>query len=132
MLAFKAHGMPLSFMGVIGIIGLSGVVVNDSVVMVSFINKVITTNKGQGSKYYIQKIAEGAKKRLRPIILTTLTTVAGLIPTAYGIGGDAKTLVPVVIAMAYGLLFATFLTLIFVPSIYMVSMDIKKLFLKKE
>ena len=132
MLAFKAHGMPLSFMGLIGIIGLSGVVVNDSVVMVSFINKVIKTNKGRGSKYYIQKIAEGAKKRLRPIILTTLTTVAGLIPTAYGIGGDAKTLVPVVIAMAYGLLFATFLTLIFVPSIYMVGMDVKKLFLRKE
>ena len=122
--------MPLSFMGIIGIIGLSGVVVNDSVVMVSFINKVIKSDRGQSTKYYIQKITEGAKKRLRPIILTTLTTVAGLMPTVYGIGGDAKTLVPVVLAMAYGLLFATLLTLIFVPAVYMVSMDIKKLFLR--
>jgi multidrug efflux pump subunit AcrB len=130
LLAFKAHGMPLSFMGIIGIIGLTGVVVNDSVVMVSFINRVIKSDTGQSTKYYIQKITEGAKKRLRPIILTTLTTVAGLIPTVYGIGGDAKTLVPVVMAMAYGLLFATLLTLIFVPAIYMVSMDIKKLFLR--
>ena len=130
LLAFKAHGMPLSFMGIIGMIGLTGVVVNDSVVMVSFINRVMKSDTGQGTKYYIQKITEGAKKRLRPIILTTLTTVAGLIPTVYGIGGDAKTLVPVVMAMAYGLLFATLLTLIFVPAIYMVSMDIRKLFLR--
>ena len=62
--------------------------------------------------------------------MTTVTTVAGLLPTAYGIGGNAKTLVPAVMAMAYGLLFATVLTLIFLPSLYMINEDIHNFFRK--
>jgi multidrug efflux pump subunit AcrB len=71
-------------------------------------------------------IAEGAKERLRPVILTTLTTVIGLLPTAYGIGGSSPMIRPVAIALCYGLLFATTLTLIFIPVIYTIRQDIAR------
>jgi len=125
LLAFTAHGMSLSFFGIIGIIGLIGVVINDSVIMVDFINKLFTSEKSDNPEGIIEKIVEGAKQRFRPVALTTLTTVAALLPTVYGIGGDAKMLVPAVLAMAYGLLFATLLTLILIPSLYMVNDDLK-------
>ena len=130
LLAFTAHGIPLSFMALIGVIGLSGVVINDSIIMVSFINGVIKKNGNADSDTIIDSIAAGARQRLRPIVLTTVTTVLGLLPTVYGIGGDAKILVPTVLAMSYGLLFATLLTLIFVPALYMVNEDIKMLMKK--
>ena len=128
LLAFTLHGVPLSFMGLIGMIGLSGVVVNDSVVMVDFINKVFKSNPAADNKTVIDNVANGAKQRLRPVILTTVTTVMGLLPTVYGIGGNAMVIVPVVMAMAYGLLFASFLTLFFIPSLYMANNDMRKLF----
>jgi multidrug efflux pump subunit AcrB len=124
LIAFTLHGMPLSFFGVIGIIGLSGVVVNDCIVMVDFINKSWKNNNG--SKNMLKIIAEGAKERLRPVILTTLTTVIGLLPTAYGIGGSSPMIRPVAIALCYGLLFATTLTLIFIPVIYTIRQDIAR------
>ncbi|MCD6580060.1 efflux RND transporter permease subunit, partial [bacterium] len=126
LLAFKLHNMPLSFMGIVGIIGLSGVVVNDSVIMVDFINRLIKNNSDTNNKNtLINMIIEGAQKRLRPIILTTITTVAALIPTVYGIGGDVSSLKPTVMALGYGILFATTLTLILIPSLYVISIDIK-------
>ncbi len=123
MLTFVLHGVTLSFLGVIGIIGLSGVVVNDSIVMVDFINKLIKT-AGDRNEFKTM-VALGASKRLRPVVLTTLTTVAGLMPTVYGLGGYSGLLVPITMAMAYGLLFATTLTLFFIPSLYMVQLDFK-------
>jgi len=122
MLALIIHGITLSFLAIIGIIGLMGVVVNDSVIMVSFINEVFEKNKDKES--IKNNITEGAKKRLRPVILTTLTTIAGLLPTAYGLGGEGGMLVPIVLSIAYGLLFATTLTLIFIPSLYLIRLDI--------
>ena len=128
-LSFTAHGIPLTFFGAIGIIGLSGVVVNDSIVMVDFINEIFKKTEDNDDTV-IMKIASGAKNRLRPVILTTITTVAGLLPTVYGIGGDAGMLVPTVMGMAYGILFATTLTLILLPSLYMINVDVKKVFHK--
>ncbi len=126
LVAFQLHGIPLSFMAIIGVIGLSGVVVNDSIIMVEFINKL--KKKGAATKAELfDNISEGATQRLRPIIMTTVTTVAALLPTVYGIGGNALTLVPTVMAMAYGLLFATVLTLVFVPCLYMINEDISGL-----
>ncbi len=129
LLAFYFHNIPLSFMALVGIIGLSGVVVNDSVVMVAFINKLVKENNSSSLK---DDIAEGAKQRLRPIILTTLTTVAGLLPSVYGIGGDVQSLVPVVMALSYGLIFATLVTLIMVPSLFLIIRDIRNLFVRSE
>lgn len=125
-LALIIHGIPLSFLAMIGIIGLSGVIVNDSVIMVDFINKVFRADKKKENLRAL--IATGAKKRLRPVILTTLTTVAGLLPTIYGLGGDAGMLVPIVMSIAYGLSFATTLTLIFIPALYMIRLDVLMLF----
>ena len=127
LLAFRLHGVPLSFMGIIGMIGLMGVAVNDSVVMIDFINSVFKEHPAKDRLHQMANIARGAKQRLRPVILTTVTTVAGLLPTVYGIGGDAKVIVPVVMALAYGLLLASLLTLFMIPSLYMINLDIQKL-----
>ncbi len=125
LLALKAHGLQLDFMGIIGIIGLSGVVINDAIIMVDFINHERKNKKFRKNTPATERIAEGAAFRLRPIILTTVTTVAGLLPTIY-MSGDVNTFKTTCIAMAYGLLFGTLLTLIFVPSLYMIALDFKR------
>ena len=124
LLSFMAHKVQLSFMGMVGLIGLSGIVVNDSIVMVEFINNILKERKNEKKINYIELISEGAKRRLRPILLTTLTTVGGLLPTVYGIGGKVDSIVPTSMAIAYGLLFATFVTLFFLPSLYLIIIDI--------
>ncbi|MCD4813921.1 efflux RND transporter permease subunit [bacterium] len=123
-LAFHLHGMPLSFMGMIGIIGLCGVLVNDSVIMVDFINKVIAGSKKMVKADLIKHIVQGAKRRLRPVLLTTVTTVVGLLPTIYGIGGSSEMIRPIVVALGYGVLFGTVITLIILPALYMISWDL--------
>jgi multidrug efflux pump subunit AcrB len=119
-ITFLLHGLPLGFVAMIGILGLAGVVVNDSIVMVSHLNEMCET----GGKTF-SSVIKGAAKRFRPVILTTLTTVAGLLPTAYGIGGDIPFIRPMVLAMAWGLTFATLVTLIFTPLLYSVHARIK-------
>ncbi len=126
LLAFVTHNIPLTFLGVIGIIGLSGVVVNDAIVMVDFINKVFREKKGKTEA--INNIAAGSRRRLRAVILTSFTTIAGLLPTAYGLGGYYGMLVPICLALAYGLLFSTLLTLYFIPALYFVRLDIINFF----
>jgi multidrug efflux pump subunit AcrB len=122
--AFGLHGEPFSFTAIMGIIGLSGVVVNDSLVLVNHINDL----KGEKKKEDIRTIiSEGTADRLRPIVITTLTTVVALLPLAYGIGGTALFMAPMALAMGWGLLLATPLTLVLVPCLYMVGQDISKL-----
>ena len=114
-IAFLAHGEPLSFLGFMGVIGLSGVVVNDSIVLVDFANHIRDDNPDMSINEIVIK---AASLRLRAVTLTTLTTVLGLLPTAYGIGGYDPFLVPMALSFAWGLLFATFLTLLLVPLLY--------------
>jgi multidrug efflux pump subunit AcrB len=73
----------------------------------------------------------GATNRLRAILLTTLTTVAGLIPLAYGIGGTSLFMSPMALALGYGLLFATPITLVLVPCLFMIFDDIGRVFHKE-
>jgi multidrug efflux pump subunit AcrB len=135
-IAFALHGQPLSFSGMLGMIGMAGVVVNDSLVLVDYLNGLKRTanteRAANGSSAYTQKIfhliASGTADRLRPIILTSLTTVAGLLPLVYGFGGQDIHMSPMALALGYGLLFATPITLILVPSLYMIGHDIGKLF----
>ena len=131
--AFYFHNQVLSFMSLVGIVGLSGIVVNDAVVMVDFINKVI--NNADDNSDVIPLIIKGAKNRLKAVLLTTVTTVVGLFPSIYGLKGIADLIVPITTAIAYGLLFATILTLFFIPTLYMISNDLKlfanKIFPKK-
>ena len=123
--AFAFHGQPFSIVAIMGIIGLCGVVVNDSLVLVNHINEL----KRQKRSESIRKlVAEGTANRLRAIILTTLTTVVALLPLAYGLGGTATFMAPMALALGWGLFFATPLTLVLVPCLYLIQYDIKMIF----
>ena len=122
-LAFLLHSEPLSFLAVLGVVGLAGIVVNDSIVLVDFINKL--RKSGVDRRH---SIVQAGSLRLRPVILTTITTVAGLSTVAYGIGGSDPFLKPMALAISWGLLFATVLTLIYIPCIYAILDDISHKF----
>jgi multidrug efflux pump subunit AcrB len=104
---------------------MAGVVVNDSLVLVDHLNQL--TRRGSASNMKAL-VASGTADRLRPVLLTTLTTVAGLLPLAYGIGGEDTSMGPMAFALGYGLLFATPITLVLLPSLYMIGYDLKGLF----
>ena len=117
--AFLVHGMPLSFMAIMGIVGLNGIVVNDSIVLVDFINKL--RNSGMSRP---ESIIKAGQMRIRPVILTTVTTAGGLSTVAYGIGGKDPFLVPMALSLCWGLVFATALTLLVLPCIYSIIDDL--------
>lgn len=113
--AFLLHGHPFSFLAMLGVIGLSGVVVNDSIVLVDFANSI----RRETPDLDLDAVAEEAGLlRLRAVMLTTATTVLGLLPTAYGIGGEDPFIVPMALSFAWGLLFSTLITLLIVPVLY--------------
>lgn len=124
--ALIVNGQPLSFMAMLGIIALAGVIVNNAIVLIDFVN--FERAQGMGK---MESIVEGARKRLRPIFLTTCTTVAGLLPTAHGIGGLDKFVVPIAISLGYGLLFGSLLTAFVFPAAIAVIDDIQEWFAKK-
>nr|MBC8191939.1 efflux RND transporter permease subunit [FCB group bacterium] len=125
--AFALHDEPLGFLAIMGVIGMMGVVVNDSLILVNFIN---VHRKEFPDKKFIRIVAEGTAGRLRPILLTSITTVAGLLPTAYGIGGNDPFIAPMALALGYGILFATPLTLILLPCMYAIQHDLGNLIRK--
>ena len=108
-LAFFGFGKSLGFMALMGVVGLVGVVVNDSIVLVNFINK-----KRAEVEDLKTAVLLASSSRLRPVLLTTFTTVAGLLPVAHAEGGDVF-IKPMALSFAWGLLFATIVTLIFIP-----------------
>ncbi len=119
--AFYFHGMPLSFLALMGIVGLAGVVVNDSIVLVDFIRKY----RGSGLRTPDATIM-ACSNRLRPVYLTTITTFSGLIPTAYGLGGYDPFLKPMAISMSWGLAFGTLITLFATPILYNIFADARR------
>jgi multidrug efflux pump subunit AcrB len=132
-LAFIAHGQPISFLALVGFVGLSGVIVNGAIVMIDFAQSLRKNNPNMS----IEEVAlKAGSMRLRAVILTTLTTVLGLLPTAYGIGGSDPFLVPLALAFAWGLMFSTLLTLFIIPVLYIKAVNftifIKKLLKLKE
>jgi multidrug efflux pump subunit AcrB len=120
-LTFYAHHLPLSFMALLGLVGLSGVAINDSLILVSFINRCRAAGMGMR-----RSVLVGSKRRFRPVVLTTVTTVAGLAPVAYGIGGRDPFLVPAALAMCGGLIFSTFLILVVLPCSVLAADDCKR------
>jgi len=117
--AFFFHGIALSFFMMMGIVGLTGVVVNDSIVLVNFINNL--RRKGVQRR---DSIVQAGQLRLRPVLLTTITTSFGLTPTAYGLWGGDPFLRPMALTIVWGLICATALTLVVIPCIYAVIDDI--------
>ncbi|MBT7981658.1 MAG: efflux RND transporter permease subunit [Akkermansiaceae bacterium] len=120
-------GANMSIMSMCGIVALSGVVVNDSLVLVDYVNR--HRIKGES---LIAAAWEAGAARFRPIILTSLTTFAGLSPMLFETDLQAKFLIPMAISLGFGILFATAITLILVPSIYLVLEDFKILIIKPE
>ncbi len=122
--AFASHNIPLTMSGLIGMLGLTGVLVNDSLVMIDRMNR-----EKQDSKDHLnnQQIVKCACLRLRPIFITTLTTVAGLFPAAYGLVGSNPFITPMIMAMLWGVLFGSFVTLFYLPCIYAMEQDLRRL-----
>ncbi|MCX4239830.1 efflux RND transporter permease subunit [Paraliomyxa miuraensis] len=113
----------LSLMALFGIVALVGIVVNDSLVMVDFINK---KRQDEGLPLWTA-VEVGAIERLRPILSTTLTTCLGLLPLAIGLGGRDDVLAPMAVSISAGLGFATGLVLLVVPAAYLVFEDVRGL-----
>lgn len=111
--------MPLSFFSSMGMVALTGVVVNSSMILLVFIQRA--REKGMDS---MQAILLAGRRRLRAVVLTAATTVVGLLPTAYGWGGMDPFVSPMALALSWGLVFATLITLIVIPAALAVSFDI--------
>ena len=99
---------------IIGVIMLSGIVVNNAIVLVDYINTL--RRKGKTLK---ESVVEASQVRLRPILMTTLTTVLGLVPMSLGIGEGAETTAPLATVVIGGLLFSTLLTVVVIPTVYL-------------
>ena len=113
-------GESVTMLSVMGVVALSGVVVNDSLVMVDFINR--ERRRGGSLPGAVQ---EAGAARFRPILLTSITTFAGLAPLLLEQGTQADFLKPMAISLAFGVLFATFVTLVLVPAAYLILEDVE-------
>lgn len=112
-LALAATGRSINVVAMIGAVMLAGIVVNNAIVLIDAINQL-----RQAGRTKLEAIIEGASTRLRPILMTTATTVLGLSPMALGLGEGAELRAPMAITVIGGLLVATLLTLVVVPAIY--------------
>jgi len=113
-------GHAVSVLSICGIIALSGVVVNDSLIMVDFVNRA----RQEGHRLMDAAISAGTQ-RFRAIILTSLTTFMGLVPIMFERSLQAQVVIPMAISLAFGILFATVITLLLVPALYVILDDIK-------
>jgi multidrug efflux pump subunit AcrB len=115
-------GYSLSVLSMFGVVALSGVVVNDSLVLVDFANR-----KDRSGMSRREAIHQAGIHRFRPVILTTLTTFGGLSPMIFETSRQARFLIPMALSLGYGILFATLITLVLVPSFYLIIDDIQQL-----
>ena len=115
-------GLDVTLMSMFGLVALTGVVVNDSLVMVDFINR-----KRRVHDDVSMAVREAGSNRFRPILLTSLTTFFGLVPLMLERSMQAAFLVPMAVSLAFGVLFATFITLILVPISYLILDDLKRI-----
>ena len=106
-------GMPLTLFSMFGLVALSGVVINDSIVLIDFINSRV-----RDGIPIRDALLESGERRFRPIMLTSMTTIAGLIPLMLERSFQAQLLIPMAASLAFGLALATFLVLILVPTFY--------------
>eukprot|EP01093_Parvamoeba_rugata_P001799 TRINITY_DN122_c0_g1_i12.p1 TRINITY_DN122_c0_g1~~TRINITY_DN122_c0_g1_i12.p1 ORF type:complete len:1052 (-),score=251.79 TRINITY_DN122_c0_g1_i12:5405-8560(-) len=116
-------GVAVSVLSICGIIALSGVVVNDSLIMVDFVNRA----RQEGHSLMRAAINAGTQ-RFRAIILTSLTTFMGLMPIVFERSLQAQIVIPMAISLAFGILFATVITLLLVPALYLILDDLKNVF----
>lgn len=123
---FFIMGQPMGMFSTIGIIALAGIVVNDSLILIDFINRERSRGLGRNAS-----ILKASAARLRPIILTSITTVLGLMPMVLGLFGVDDFLRPMAMAIAWGLSFSTVLCLVVVPCVYRIFDDFSMLITRK-
>ncbi|MCK4535745.1 MAG: efflux RND transporter permease subunit, partial [Desulfuromonadales bacterium] len=116
-------GYNLSLVSMLGLVALSGVVVNDSLILIDFANRRIRDGDSP-----LEAIRAAGLRRFRPILLTTLTTFGGLMPMILETSRQARFLIPMAISLGYGILFATLITLVLVPSLYLLIEDFLGMF----
>jgi len=114
--------VPLSMFTVVGLIGMTGIIINDSIVLITTIDEYAKT------RGLVPAVINATADRLRPVLLTTLTTVLGLAPLLYETSSQAQFLKPTVITLSYGLSFGLFLVLLVVPSLVIMQQDVGRLF----
>jgi len=116
-------GFSLSIMSMCGIVALAGVVVNDSLVLVDYVNRHVAAGQSMHDA-----ACEAGAARFRPILLTSMTTFVGLMPMVLETDIQAKFLIPMAVSLSFGILFATFITLLLVPCVYLMLEDVGKRF----
>jgi multidrug efflux pump subunit AcrB len=114
-------GLPFSFLSVFGIVALSGVVVNDSLIMVDFVNRGVD----EGMDLENAAVQVGTQ-RIRAILLTSLTTFFGLLPMLLETSLTAQMVLPMAVSLGFGILFATGITLFLIPCLYVVLVDVDR------
>ncbi len=119
-------GIDLTILSLFGLFGLSGIVINDSIILVSFFKNLVS----QGMNTY-DALVEASCQRLRAVLLTSLTTIAGLAPLLFETSLQAQFLIPMATAIAFGLLFSTILVLLIIPVLLSYHEDIHKLIFSK-
>lgn len=119
--------LDVTMISIFGIVALSGIVVNDSLILIDFINSKV----GQGFRVF-DAVIDAGQNRFRPVLLTSITTVAGLFPLLLETSFQAQFLIPMAVSISFGLMAATVLTLVFVPSLYVVIRDITGVFVSRE
>ncbi len=129
--------MPLSLMSYLGISAAAGVAVNDNLVLLDYVHKLrAPKEKGGKGMDGAQALVEAGTRRFRPILLTSITTFVGLVPLMMERSIQAQWLIPVAVALAFGVMFALFVTLLLVPALYAIGADIKRgsarLFLRRK
>jgi len=124
-LGHMVMGMNLSMMSVMGMLALAGVVVNDSLVLVDYVNKL----RRAGTPLETA-IRDASAARFRPILLTSLTTFFGLMPLILEKSTQAQFLIPMAVSLGFGIMFATFLTLFLIPVAYLMLEDGRRVLLR--
>ena len=124
-------GVPLSLMSYLGISAAAGVAVNDNLVLLDYVHKLRAPKEEGGMGMDgAQALLEAGTRRFRPILLTSLTTFVGLVPLMMERSIQAQWLVPIGVALAFGVLFALLVTLFFVPALYGIGADIRRSFIR--
>jgi multidrug efflux pump subunit AcrB len=118
--------MDFTMVSIFGIVALSGIVVNDSLILIDFINRAVCEGTDVD-----HAVVESGKARFRPVMLTSVTTIAGLFPLLLERSFQAQFIIPMAVSICFGLLAATILTLLYVPALYLIVQDVINLFTGK-
>jgi len=113
-------GLPLTLFSIYGLVALSGVVVNDSIVLIDFINRRVKDGAALN-----EALLDAGRRRFRPVLLTSVTTIAGVLPILLETQRQALVLIPMATSLAFGLMLTTVLVLVLAPTFYLVSVRVQ-------